>query len=71
LIGLRAYLKDSNDMTIMVIWGQNGYFPVAENVDVDMMNKEVLNLTPEQVDAMKAGSMFGWDIPAVTNVFGK
>jgi hypothetical protein len=52
---------------IMITRGEPGYRPFASEfapaTAVRLFN-ESLHVTPEQVKAMLAGSMFGWDCPA-------
>ncbi len=52
---------------IIITRGESGYRPLASECDaataVRLFN-EPLGITPEQVEAMLAGSMFGWDCPA-------
>jgi hypothetical protein len=52
------------EKTVMIIFGQNGYFEVSdlENEDPDKLN-EKLGVTKEQSEAMLIGSMFGWNVP--------
>jgi hypothetical protein len=48
--------------TILIERGVSGYWP-APDVIVDSYNG-ARGVTPAQVEAMTAGSMFGWDCPA-------
>ena len=57
-----AYDMDGNP--ILIENGTMGYYPFPG--DVEAMN-EWLGVDEETVKIMVAGSMFGWDIPAVTN----
>ena len=69
------YYNESIDKLVRITWGQKGYevFPGIDSEEgregVSMLNDK-LGLTDEEVEAMVAGSMFGWDIPIVTKVFG-
>ena len=47
---------------IMLKRGVSGYFSLHPDTDVDRFNKEH-GITMEQVNAMVAGSMFGWGSP--------
>jgi hypothetical protein len=47
---------------IIIKRGESGYFPAPENMDVKGFNRR-LNVTGAQVEAMIAGSMFGWSVP--------
>ena len=52
---------------IMITRGEPGYRPFASEFDAETavrLFNESLRVTPEQVQAMLAGSMFGWDCPA-------
>jgi hypothetical protein len=54
---------------VMLKRGERGYFPQREeNAPWDAKNLDYLNenlgVTKAQMEAMKAGSMFGWDVPA-------
>jgi hypothetical protein len=52
---------------VMITRGESGYRPFASEFDaataVRLFN-ESLGVTEPQVQAMLAGSMFGWDCPA-------
>ena len=47
---------------ILIQRGVLGYWPAPESLDIDAINAR-WNITPAQVKAMLAGSMFGWDAP--------
>lgn len=49
---------------ILIVNGEIGYYPF--DGDVEAYNKW-LGVDEETMKIMIAGSMFGWDIPAVTN----
>lgn len=51
----------SNDAPIIIEAGARGY-RLAEGSIPEKMNAR-LGVTPAQVEAMLAGSMFGWDVP--------
>lgn len=50
---------------VVVKRGEDGYYPLLRNVDLtlDALNAEV-GVTLAQREAMLAGSMFGWHVPA-------
>lgn len=43
--------------------GEPGYYPIHTNLPAADLNAQS-GVTPEQVDAMLAGSMFGWHVKA-------
>jgi hypothetical protein len=47
---------------ILIDRGVDGYTPLPAGLDVDAWN-EGAKVTPQQVQAMLAGSMFGWHVP--------
>lgn len=47
----------------MLIRGRSGYRPFESRFTPDEFNAQI-GITPEGVQAMLAGSMFGWDCPA-------
>jgi hypothetical protein len=57
-----AYDMDGNP--IFILNGEKGYYPFNGNVEA---YNEWHNVDEEAMKIMVAGSMFGWDIPAVTN----
>jgi len=61
---VRCYARHpTTGATVLIIRGQLGYWPDAGTATPDQLNAGLPNPpTPEQVDAMLAGSMFGWDI---------
>lgn len=70
---LMCYVQTECGETVAVCYGDRGYFknalcetPNGEQRDVDELNERV-GVTKEQVAVMTAGSMFGWNIPLVTN----
>lgn len=56
-----------NQEVVIVKRGVMGYFPQTDERvrfgDVDKLN-ELYGVTKAQAEAMQAGSMFGWDVPA-------
>jgi hypothetical protein len=58
-----AARNPSDGKPILIKRGVKGYFPVNNNLDVDGFNARG-GVTAAQVEAMTAGSMFGWDCPA-------
>lgn len=60
---------DATNELVMVKSGERGYYPQRPDVEPwGAENKDVLNerlgVTKGEAEAMKAGSMFGWDTPA-------
>ena len=53
----------SDGSPIFIRRGVSGYFPAAPGFDVDYFNA-IHWITPAQIEAMEAGSMFGWEVPA-------
>lgn len=47
---------------ILIERGASGYYAGTFNSDPDKFNRE-WEVTPAQVQAMEAGSMFGWHVP--------
>lgn len=62
-------LHPASGEIVMVKRGVMGYFPQREENEpwgaenLDLINKR-RGVTKAQAEAMKAGSMFGWDVPA-------
>lgn len=52
----------SDNSPIMIKRGEDGYYPAARDLDVDAFNAR-LDISRAQVEAMLAGSMFGWECP--------
>lgn len=52
----------STGEVILIVRGSSGYYLAARDCDPDAFN-ELWGVTPAQVQAMEAGSMFGWDTP--------
>ena len=61
----------SDNSCILIKQGEKGYYPIkfdadmygASEKEVDAMNQS-LEVTKAQKQAMIAGSMFGWNVPA-------
>jgi hypothetical protein len=53
----------STGETIIIKRGESGYYKSTRQFDADTLNSE-LGITKAQKEAMMAGSLFGWDIPA-------
>ena len=51
---------------VMIKKGTEGYWPMYPRFNVETYN-EMVGADEEVVKAMTCASMFGWDIPAVTN----
>jgi hypothetical protein len=47
---------------ILIRRGVMGYYPTNHRLDVAEFNRK-RGITPEQAEAMLAGSMFGWEVP--------
>ena len=59
-----AYLPTTQE-EIRVDIAESGYTPIRKQGNAraaNEMNRE-LGITPAQTEAMKVGSMFGWDVP--------
>ena len=52
-----------DDSPIIIKRGVSGYWQAAPDFDVECYNT-CNNITDDQLKAMLAGSMFGWDCPA-------
>jgi hypothetical protein len=50
---------------IMIERGESGYMLMTKDFDPDAFNK-ALDITEEEVNLMIVGSMFGWDVIAIT-----
>lgn len=51
--------------------GEPGYYPIQTRSTAKKLN-EVIEVTTAQVEAMEAGSMFGWDVPGANPaLYGK
>ncbi len=57
-----AARNPTNNKPIIIKRGERGYFPAAEDLNIQMFNRR-LNVTAAQVEAMLVGSMFGFDVP--------
>lgn len=58
-----CYSKNEETATpILIVKGEKGYSPAPYIADVDAQNKS-LGVTKAQEEAMKVGSMFGWNVP--------
>jgi hypothetical protein len=67
---LMCYASLTDGETVAIHYGENGYFKntlwVGEQRDVAELN-EAIGVTKEQADVMIGGSMFGLNIPLVTD----
>ena len=61
-----CYASLTDGETVSIYYGEKGYFKNTLPGDVAELN-ESIGVTKEQADIMKGGSMFGWDIPLVTD----
>ena len=57
-----AALMPGTREPIVIKRGESGYYPLPEGYTVDEINK-LYDASPAEVEAMLAGSMFGWDCP--------
>ena len=51
---------------IIIVNGESGYYLAGELFPIDKYNA-ITKATKEEIDLMVAGSMFGFDIPAILN----
>lgn len=67
-----CYGEDTCCPGVIVIFkrGVSGYFQTDLKGDFMEFNK-VLGVSREEVEAMRAGSMFGWDVPGANPEFYK
>ena len=63
---LMCYASLTDGETVSIHYGENGYFKNTLQGDVAELN-ESIGVTKEQADVMIGGSMFGWNIPLVTD----
>ena len=60
-----------NGTPIIIIKGRDGYLPMSKAFDIDEYNaREDIKADEKIIEIMTCASMFGWDIPAVTNYEG-
>jgi hypothetical protein len=63
-----ATLPSDKEQMIVIKAFESGYYPVDPLSDAYLCsaerNNELLGVSKAQAKAMKAGSMFGWDVPA-------
>jgi hypothetical protein len=52
---------DTTEETIIIKKGESGYYPCKYKESVDELN-ETIGVTKAQKEAMKTGSLFGWDV---------
>ena len=55
---------------LMVKYGESGYYPTEFTGDA-MVYNEKIGVTRCQMEAMKTGSMFGWDVPGANPEYVK
>lgn len=53
----------STQEPVFIVAGEKGYFPTSSKIDVNLFNAD-LKITTAQVNAMIAGSLFGWAVNA-------
>ena len=63
---LMCYAQTENGENVIIHYGEKGYFKNTLQGDVAELN-EAIGVTKEQADVMIGGSMFGWNIPLVTD----
>ena len=61
----RCYTTNAEGKTVMILQGESGYFPVRNPLFPPADLNEMLGVSPEEVDVMVGGSMFGWNTPLV------
>lgn len=57
-----AAILPSTHEAIVVKRGHAGHWPLPEGMTIERINA-VFGATPQQIEAMLVGSMFGWDVP--------
>lgn len=58
-----AAMHPTENFPILIKKGESGYYPLSGNEEnVDQYNKD-RDVTPQQVEAMLAGSVFGFQVP--------
>jgi hypothetical protein len=63
---------DMNGKPIVIIKGRSGYLPMSAGFDIDEYNaRDGIRADEEVIRIMTCASMFGWDIPAVTDYEAK
>ena len=74
LPNVSAYAHPTSGKLVFVMRGQSGYWPadavgiVAKDLDPDVWN-EAHDITKGEAEAMFAGSMWGWEVPAADSRF--
>ena len=63
---LTCYVQKENGDVVRVKYGMTGYFPTLHYNNADQLN-ERNGTTLKQASIMKSGSIFGWNIPLVTD----
>ena len=56
-------INPSSKSPVLIHRGKMGYSAMPADIDVDEEN-EALGVSPAVAEAMLAGSMFGWHVPA-------
>ena len=59
---------DSTGETILIKYGESGYYKCNTGMSAKELNKQ-LEVDEAQAEAMKCGSMFGWDVPGANPEF--
>lgn len=58
-----AERNPSDNQPILIQAGESGFYPAPSSLDVEGFNRRH-GVTERERDAMLAGSMFGWEVPA-------
>ena len=68
---LMCYARTEDGDVVQIMYGEKGYFVPNVGANLNGFNTDLLNedigVTKEQADIMKGASMFGWNIPLVTD----
>ena len=56
------------DKIIILKYGESGYYP-SNYIGDAMEHNDKIGVTKYQMEAMRVGSMFGWDVPGANPEF--
>lgn len=61
-------LMPTDNTPVLIRKGEPGYYPISPRItkELAMEFNQRSGVTPAQVEAMLAGSMFGWNVPAAS-----